>query len=401
MGGEPAPSDRADRRVGWLISLSSLLLGVWWVPDALSQWDRFPAWWNVGGWVAVAAFLGMIASGLWMPMRVLRVLWISLPALLIVLQLLSFGVVLGDPAEVLPWIWLLESASVCLLALRLPTAAAVAVSIFSSLSVPFSAWAFTGGIPYLVMTNLPMRLANVVFIALVIGVRRRLTLLHQAEAEARTAVEHRARSAAEAEERVRFSRFVHDEVLSVLTAANLFSGAPPPELRAEAAVALRALDSERTARRAGEHASGPGPEHAAEGASEYGDQRLVDPLRASERLRTRVGRIAPAARVVVETDGSPVRSDALEALSEATAEALRNAVRHARAQRITVRVEILDGRITISIADDGIGFDASAAPPERLGVRQSIVARVSEVGGRARIVSAPGEGTEVTLAWTP
>jgi signal transduction histidine kinase len=257
----------------------------------------------------------------------------------------------------------------------------VAVAIVSSLSVPFSAWIFTGGIPYIVLTNTPLRLANVVLVALVIGIRERLGRLHEAEAEARATEERRARSAAEAEEQARFSRFIHDEVLSVLTAAQFFTGAPPAELREEAGATIRALAMESPPGRIGSGRQDPAP--------------------LAERLRARLARIAPAAAIAIETDDHPVETEPVEALAEAAAEALRNATRYARAQRVSVRGRIADGAVELTVSDDGAGFDPSAVPPERLGVRESIVARVTEIGGRASIVSAPGAGTEVRLSWAP
>ena len=43
--------------------------------------------------------------------------------------------------------------------------------------------------------------------------------------------------------------------------------------------------------------------------------------------------------------------------------------------------------------------DAEAVPTERLGVRVSIIERVANAGGIARVVSSPGQGTVVTLRW--
>ncbi|MFV0432770.1 MAG: sensor histidine kinase [Leucobacter sp.] len=314
-------------------------------------------------------------------MPLLRRLWAAVPTLLLALQLLCFAAVRGDPADVLPWAWIFESVTVCLLALQLRPAAAIALSIFFSLSVPLSSWLFTGGVSQLVLSNTPLRLSNVVFVVLLIGVRDRLSQLYEAEAETRTAAEQRARSSAEAGERVRFSRFVHDEVLSVLTAAQLFSGKPPPELQADAAGTIRALAVGRR----------PGSLTGA---------RRVDAQQAVEQLRIRFARLAPTATTVVEVDSAPVDADAVEALGEAAAEAVRNAVRHADAQHISVRLTIRDQSIDISVTDDGTGFEPASVPSERLGIRQSIIARVLEIGGRAEVASAPGRGTEVRLSWT-
>ena len=48
--------------------------------------------------------------------------------------------------------------------------------------------------------------------------------------------------------------------------------------------------------------------------------------------------------------------------------------------------------------DRGVGFDPQAVPPDRRGVRDSIIGRMERHGGRARVHSTPGEGTEVELS---
>ena len=41
-------------------------------------------------------------------------------------------------------------------------------------------------------------------------------------------------------------------------------------------------------------------------------------------------------------------------------EALNNAVRHARAASVAVDVDTTDGTVTITVRDDGVGFDPAA-----------------------------------------
>ncbi|AZZ42524.1 hypothetical protein C0Z11_09785 [Acidipropionibacterium jensenii] len=374
---------RADRWAGSLIAVSALLLSVWWLPDALMQRNRFAIWWTVGAWGLIALWLLLAGLGQRLPMWWLRRLWTAIPSLQFLLQALSFAAVRGNPADVMPWVWTLESTTVCLLVLQLRRVAAVTVSIVFSLSVPLSSWLFTGGVSQLVLSNTPVRLTNVLFVVLLIGVRHRLSSLFEVETEARMAADRRALSAAETRQRARFSRFVHDEVLSVLTAAQLFSGTPPPELRAEAAATIRALAVERPS--------------AAE------DARAVDPVdskEAGERLRARIARLAPTAVVHLEADHMPIDAGAVETLGDAAAEAVRNAFRHSGGDHLSVRVTILEQSVDISVRDDGIGFDVNSIPPERLGVRQSIFVRVREIGGHAEVLSSLGHGTEVRLSWT-
>jgi signal transduction histidine kinase len=79
-------------------------------------------------------------------------------------------------------------------------------------------------------------------------------------------------------------------------------------------------------------------------------------------------------------------------------EALQNALRHADAARIEVRLADGGGRLSLSVADDGRGFDA-AAPGlrgRRLGLT-SMEERAAELGGRLAIESRPGAGTTVRL----
>jgi signal transduction histidine kinase len=80
-------------------------------------------------------------------------------------------------------------------------------------------------------------------------------------------------------------------------------------------------------------------------------------------------------------------------------EALQNAVRHSGADHVTVRLAGRNGRLTLEVADDGVGFDptAAAARSRRLGLA-SMEERARRIGGKLEISSAPGAGTTVRLA---
>ncbi len=79
-------------------------------------------------------------------------------------------------------------------------------------------------------------------------------------------------------------------------------------------------------------------------------------------------------------------------------EALGNALRHANAERIEVRLDNGGGRLVLSIKDDGRGFDTAARDVrgQRLGLT-SMEERAGELGGRLAIDSTPGAGTTVRL----
>ena len=57
------------------------------------------------------------------------------------------------------------------------------------------------------------------------------------------------------------------------------------------------------------------------------------------------------------------------------------------------------GSVVIEVIDDGPGFDPATVPVHRYGLRESIQGRLTEIGGRAEVTSAPGDGTRIRLEW--
>jgi signal transduction histidine kinase len=101
-------------------------------------------------------------------------------------------------------------------------------------------------------------------------------------------------------------------------------------------------------------------------------------------------------RIDLVTVGDAVVDDRVAALVAATREAVVNAAKHAGAPA-TVYAEVSDEEVEVNVKDRGRGFDPAAVAADRHGLRQSIVARLESLGGRALVRSAPGEGTEVRL----
>lgn len=99
-------------------------------------------------------------------------------------------------------------------------------------------------------------------------------------------------------------------------------------------------------------------------------------------------------------DDAPVPGTVAEVFFGATLQALMNSVQHAGPGSIrrTVTATWTKQRLTVTVTDDGIGFD-TATPSSRLGIRTSILERMNSVGGTAVIASVPGHGTSVTLTW--
>ncbi|WP_185963779.1 PspC domain-containing protein [Corynebacterium hiratae] len=91
-------------------------------------------------------------------------------------------------------------------------------------------------------------------------------------------------------------------------------------------------------------------------------------------------------------------TESAKLLIQAAREAMVNAGKHAGVDVVDVYAEFLAGELSIFVRDRGVGFDVEDIPADRHGIRDSIRARVEGSGGRVRISSTPGEGTEVELA---
>jgi signal transduction histidine kinase len=190
---------------------------------------------------------------------------------------------------------------------------------------------------------------------------------------------------AAARERERLARGIHDSVLQVLAlvqrrGAHLDGEAGElARLAGEQEAALRTLIATGFAGRAAE-----------------GDGATVD-LRAvlSGYAGTTVSVAAPADPVTLPTR-------AAHELGRAVGAALDNVVAHCGAgAKAWVLVEDEPGAVTVTVRDEGPGIAdgrlAEAQAQGRLGVAQSILGRIADVGGTATITSTPGEGTEVEL----
>jgi signal transduction histidine kinase/phage shock protein PspC (stress-responsive transcriptional regulator) len=99
---------------------------------------------------------------------------------------------------------------------------------------------------------------------------------------------------------------------------------------------------------------------------------------------------------LVQPSDAPLDED-LEALVSAAREALTNAAKHAGTDTVSVLARVSDREASVFVRDRGRGFDRDGVPRDRAGLRESIIGRMARHGGRADILTAPGEGTEVEL----
>lgn len=122
-------------------------------------------------------------------------------------------------------------------------------------------------------------------------------------------------------------------------------------------------------------------------------------------VQTVIGRGTPEVDLFVDgADWDDVPDHAAAALYRIAQEALANAVRHARADRVVLSLRRVGASVVLGCTDDGIGFDqesvraarAGAADDQHFGL-SSIAERCALIEASLRIESVTGRGTTVLV----
>jgi signal transduction histidine kinase len=184
------------------------------------------------------------------------------------------------------------------------------------------------------------------------------------------------------------ARLLHDTVLATLTLlAHSGVGVSPGALRQQSGDDARLLRQLRlgglpTPSRSGVYTLEP----ASAGA-------LGSTL---ESVKHRFGRMG----LDVDWHGSGqvlLPGDVLDSFLLALGECLENVRRHSGVSRADVTISDDETMVRAMVTDAGRGFDLTNVSAERLGFAESVVARLRDVGGSARVFSSPGAGTTVVL----
>jgi signal transduction histidine kinase len=128
-----------------------------------------------------------------------------------------------------------------------------------------------------------------------------------------------------------------------------------------------------------------------------GDEDLVRTIKRIAELGRRTANVP----IDVYLDELPRFGDGVEReVAGIVQEALTNALRHARARRITIRASTVNSLgLRLSVADDGRGITQGQSS-SGFGMT-SMQERADRIGASLTIVTAPRSGTEVVLAWEP
>ncbi len=207
--------------------------------------------------------------------------------------------------------------------------------------------------------------------------------------------------AAQEAERQRIARELHDETGQALTAIGLgLRGVSMalPENTQSATQNLRRLEA-----------------LVSQSLTEL--QRLIADLRPSHlddlglpaALRWYSGevekRVPITTHVEISGEEKPLPAPLKIALFRVTQEALNNVVKHARAQKVDIRLHYGAEEVLIGVKDDGMGFDMNVLTHKK-GTSWGLIGmaeRANLLGGRFDIHSQVGEGTriEVTIPYQP
>ena len=220
-------------------------------------------------------------------------------------------------------------------------------------------------------------------VIIVTMLRQAASSVDNAQATALDRYSHAVRQHATEVERVQVDAIVHDSVLTTfISAARAFT---PQAQQLAATMAGNAIGYLRDA-----------------AAASPDDGTMVRFTSLAERITDAAAELSTPFELRIRSVGTrslPV--SASEAIYSAAVQAMVNSLQHAGEEGVTRWVSVrgvAPGGIEVVVGDTGAGFDTSARS-ERLGVRVSILERISNAGGRAVVQSAPGEGTVITIRW--
>jgi signal transduction histidine kinase len=229
-----------------------------------------------------------------------------------------------------------------------------------------------------------------------------LTVLQSLADQAAIAIENaqlyeQARRLAVVEERQRLARELHDSVTQALYGATLYAEAAARqlasgqvemtseylrELRDTAQEALREMRLLIFELR----------------PSILESEGLVTALRARlEAVEERAG-LEVQFHVAGEAIGNlrlPAASE--EGLYRIAQEALNNALKHARARRVSVSLDRGERAVVLEIVDDGVGFDPSTVVEGGGLGMEGMIERAAQMGGKLVLDSEPGGGARVRV----
>jgi signal transduction histidine kinase len=127
----------------------------------------------------------------------------------------------------------------------------------------------------------------------------------------------------------------------------------------------------------------------------------LDDLGLAQAIKTMVEGTASRANLALElsiADKMPALSpDVEQCVYRVAQEAVTNVVNHANAKNLTVKLEFAEGKLTLVVHDDGVGFDIEKVNKSSQFGLIGMQERAQLIGGELNVTSKPGHGTTVQL----
>lgn len=388
----PITTSQVEVAASTATSLLGLVFALQTIPPLLGQLQLMLT--PVGLTLTVAVFGSLIIAGLAAIFRQWTRPAFGAVAAIYLVALLAWPLVVGAIANHdVPWIYYLcNVATACaIVAAPIRWGYALAYTVLTPVVVWLIRTTPSGGGLSVLEASLDAfycLIIGLVMLVIIVSLRQAARSVDLAQSYALESYARAVRNHATESERVRVDALVHDNVLITLLSAARARTAESKSLAARMArnAIMHLNDAQNTF---------PGS------ASDVGIEELAGRL----RLAIVEQRVAFDVHVRI-TERGELPSDVAEAIAEAAAQAMVNSANHAdvpgRAVHRYVRVSSAVSSqfsVEVEVGDDGKGFDIESIPAERLGVRTSIIERMSLVGGTARVQSALGRGTVVSLVW--
>ncbi|MEY4558892.1 MAG: hypothetical protein RL024_1050 [Actinomycetota bacterium] len=339
-------------------------------------------------WVVIYVTLPIIGMNVWAWLRGSLGFWAYLHGATVLIALWRWQTLVVDP-NLLPenfqaWVWWLVGTATITMGVAKPLWLGALYLVAASASWFYLDTSVAGG-----SGDPAIALQDSVYVFLLGGAVSSLIRLTREGArradEANSiaiafAIEQAQIDAAE-RERQRIDALVHDRVLNtLLVAANAKS---IQEQQAVATLAIEAIASLESA------------------VSDQEYESRVTTLGLYRSLRKAAFRTSHDIEVEILSAGlEEIPAEIAQTITESALQAMDNAVRHSKANRIELRLgsPTLAG-LVVEVKDNGTGFSPERLPKDRLGISTSIKARMDLIGGEAQVSSSPGNGTTVLLRW--
>lgn len=383
----PISRKQVEKVISRSVAVFGIVFGAQTIPWLLGQLDEAQPVWL---WFVVPALFGTLVVALVLS---IAEVWVrQIQGIFAILYLVS---IITWPFFVLPgvqvfdgihWLNYLITVATAMAAIAFPTViTTIYLFLCPIIYVIVRVMPIGGGASWelAVLEGLYALILGAAIVIIVTMLRQAASSVDYAQATALDRYSHAVRQHATEVERVQVDSIVHDSVLTTfISAARAFT---PQAQELAATMAGNAIGYLRDA-----------------AAASPDDGTTVRFTSLAERITDAAAALSTPFELRVRSVGTrslPVQ--AAEAIYSASVQAMMNSLQHGGEGDVSRWVAVRGvspGGIEVVVGDTGVGFDMSERS-ERLGVRVSILERISNAGGRATVQSAPGEGTIVSIRW--